>query len=76
MTGGTGCPPDHTPVVVSCHMCAGANEGHIVTTGSRAWTAAMDHALDRHRAELIADPEGAQNAFTVNAAGRDEPLHP
>ena len=62
------------PVVVTCHLCEGLDDGHIVTTGDRAWIVAMDHALDEHRDAMIADPENGTRSFTVNTTGRPQLL--
>lgn len=58
--------PEHTPVVVRCGLCLDG-EGRIITTAADSWTAAMDHALDAHRAVLIADPDTAHHALTIES---------
>lgn len=64
------------PVVVTCHLCSDPDAGQIVTTAERAWAAAMDHALDKHTAAMIADPGHGVESFTVNSTGRPLPLRP
>jgi hypothetical protein len=59
---------------VTCHLCIPACP--IVTISSRAWMAAMDHGLDWHVPAMIADPESATRAFTINTTGRAVPLRP
>lgn len=61
------------PVIVRCHLCPDV-DGRIVTTAGRAWTVAMDHALDEHRAALLADPDATCAAFTVSTDGEPRPL--
>ena len=52
-------------VEVRCHLCRPHADGLIVTT-TRAWWDAVDHALDEHRAQLVAAPNDTQRAFTVS----------
>ena len=63
-----------TPVLVRCRLCLPPDDGHIVTTSDRAWSAAMDHALDHHLDTLIADPDTTGAAFTVTTSEHPRPL--
>jgi hypothetical protein len=53
-------------VQVICHLCPGRHG--ITTTWDRAPYVAMDHALDHHRDELLADPERVEQALIASAA--------
>jgi hypothetical protein len=63
-----------TPVLVRCSLCTRPNPaGLIVSTAERSWADAIDHALDMHRAELLADPELTQDAFTITTGDPSRP---
>jgi len=54
-------------VELRCRRCRPHADGLIVTTTTtttRAWWDAVDHALDKHRAQLVATPDDTQHAFT------------
>jgi hypothetical protein len=64
------------PAVVRCHLCLAPDDGQIVTVRGRAWWAAMDHALEHHLDQLIANPRASQNSFTITTTGPPRALRP
>lgn len=70
--------PQHEPdvVVLQCFLCKDPADGLIVTIRSVAWYSAMDHALDEHRARLIACRRQVQNVFTMTTDGPPVRLRP
>jgi hypothetical protein len=56
-----------TPVVLHCSLCPPSADGLILTIADRAYAAAVDHALDEHRLDLLADPDAALAAITVRS---------
>ena len=61
---------DTYPVLLRCDICA----TRIASTAAGAWVDAIDHALDAHRAALLADPVAVQDQFTVSAGDELAPL--
>ncbi len=49
------------PLLIDCALCG----SHIVTERRSAWVDAIDHALDEHRAQLLATPEYARRYFRI-----------
>lgn len=52
------------PLIVSCEWC----DEKLLTSLDRALYDAFDHAIDTHRAVLLAEPEKLDQRFTVRAA--------
>ncbi len=53
------------PITVTCEWCG----DRLLSTRGSAYYDAIDHALDRHRLKLLADPDDAGRAFTVSQPG-------
>lgn len=62
------------PLIIACALCP----ARIPTVRNRAWITAIDHALDEHRARLLASPGYARRWFRIThqADGRPARLTP
>jgi hypothetical protein len=62
------------PLIVACELC----DARIPTFRRSAWIDAIDHALDEHRAKLLASPGYARRWFRIThqADGRPARLTP
>ncbi len=68
--------PPVVPVKLHCLLCSRPDDGWIVTTAARQWTAAVHHAIDEHRPQYDANPAAAMKAFTVTGADGEPKLLP
>jgi hypothetical protein len=63
------------PVSVRCHLCGES----IPAITETAFYRAVDHALDNHRAELLAAPDSTRDMFSIGqraATKRPVRVHP
>jgi hypothetical protein len=59
------------PVLIGCRLCG----ARIASRPARSWLDAMDHAIDEHRAQLLADAT-VPDFLTVSAGESVQPLRP
>jgi len=57
------------PLTICCELC----DARIPSSRIKAWYEAIDHALDFHRATLLATPEYARRYFRVTNPATGKP---